>query len=651
MGAGSAIASLAYCSPRHVGIPCQRPGRRRAAAQAPRLARASRQRPALPQQLPAALAAAADPRLQHHAARAAAGAAPAAELRRRRDARRWRSTSRSGSRTARPRRRARCAAAQWFRDQMAPYGLPVSSDTWQEHVPGLGKRASCRTCGRSSADSRSDAIVVMAHRDNTGVGPGANDNASGTAALVELARGYAQADTPAARARPPGAHARLPLDRRRRVRRARRRPLRQAAAVPRRRRRQPARDRRPRAATDRDRRRDAALAGGDARRDGGEARARADRLARATRAGFGAQLLDLAFPFTLYEQGPFVARGIPAITLTTAGERPPDAFTDRRSLLVQGRLDAMGRAAQDLVGSLDQGSSSRRARPRSSGRATGSFAAGRSQLLLIGLLVPFLVGAVDLFARCRRRGIPLAPAARSLRSRLGLLALRRARLLRVPRGRAPGPPATADRRRPTRPPPGNWPVVALIGARRRRLARLDRRAAAPRAAPAGRARRAARRRDGRAARARRRRVAYSGNKPVRADLHPARRCTRGSGCRRSAAATRRRASLVFVIGLAGPIVLLASFAVPLRARVRRAVVSRRAGRGRLRAGRRRRDRARLDRVRRTARRGLRRPLRRRTRRPSERPARGPLRELVRTIVLTTRARRRVTEERRRAVGG
>ena len=33
-----------------------------------------------------------------------------------------------------------------------------------------------------------DAIVVMAHRDNTGAGPGANDNASGTAALVELAR-------------------------------------------------------------------------------------------------------------------------------------------------------------------------------------------------------------------------------------------------------------------------------------------------------------------------------------------------------------------------------------------------------------------------------------------------------------------------------
>ena len=31
------------------------------------------------------------------------------------------------------------------------------------------------------------------------------------------------------------------------------------------------------------------------------------------------QLVDLAFPFSLYEHAPFVARGIPAITLTTVG--------------------------------------------------------------------------------------------------------------------------------------------------------------------------------------------------------------------------------------------------------------------------------------------------------------------------------------------
>ena len=40
------------------------------------------------------------------------------------------------------------------------------------------------------------------------------------------------------------------------------------------------------------------------------------------------QLIDLGFPFSLYEQAPFVARGIPAITLTTAGDRPPNAFGD-----------------------------------------------------------------------------------------------------------------------------------------------------------------------------------------------------------------------------------------------------------------------------------------------------------------------------------
>src|SRR5436189_270591 len=33
-------------------------------------------------------------------------------------------------------------------------------------------------------------IVVLAHRDNDGSGPGADDNASGTAMLVQLARAY-----------------------------------------------------------------------------------------------------------------------------------------------------------------------------------------------------------------------------------------------------------------------------------------------------------------------------------------------------------------------------------------------------------------------------------------------------------------------------
>jgi hypothetical protein len=36
--------------------------------------------------------------------------------------------------------------------------------------------------------------------------------------------------------------------------------------------------------------------------------------------------------------------------------------------------------------------------------------------------------------------------------------------------------------------------------------------------------------------------------------------------------------------------------------------------------------------------------------PGERSARGPLRELVRAVVLTLRARRRVTDDRQRAFG-
>ncbi len=116
-------------------------------------------------------------------------------------------------------------AAQWFRDQLAPYGLPVSSDTWHAELPGRGS-VRLQNLWAVARGQSPDAIVVMAHRDDTGDGPGANDNASGQAALIELARGYAQADTPAAQRVRVGAHDRLSLHRRRRVRGARRRAVR-----------------------------------------------------------------------------------------------------------------------------------------------------------------------------------------------------------------------------------------------------------------------------------------------------------------------------------------------------------------------------------------------------------------------------------------
>src|SRR5437588_3660439 len=81
-------------------------------------------------------------------------------------------------------------AASWYRDQLAPYGLTAHLEPFTAVVPGLGRlhlqNLVTRVPGRSA-----QAIVVMAHRDDDGTGPGANANASGTAALVELARTYA----------------------------------------------------------------------------------------------------------------------------------------------------------------------------------------------------------------------------------------------------------------------------------------------------------------------------------------------------------------------------------------------------------------------------------------------------------------------------
>jgi hypothetical protein len=84
------------------------------------------------------------------------------------------------------------------------------------------------------------------------------------------------------------------------------------------------------------------------------------------------------------------------------------------------------------------------------------------ELVLIACLLPFLAAAVDLFARCRRRRIPLAPALRSFRSRLGfwvwvlalfeLFALLGAWPDGAPRPIAPSSDVAHD-----------WPAQALLG--------------------------------------------------------------------------------------------------------------------------------------------------------------------------------------------
>src|SRR5947208_5721377 len=54
-------------------------------------------------------------------------------------------------------------AARWFHDQMAPYGLPIATDAWEQRAPGIGK-VTLRNVWAIAAGQSSDAIVVMAHR-------------------------------------------------------------------------------------------------------------------------------------------------------------------------------------------------------------------------------------------------------------------------------------------------------------------------------------------------------------------------------------------------------------------------------------------------------------------------------------------------------
>jgi len=313
-------------------------------------------------------------------------------------------------------------AADWFRDQLEPYGLPVRTERFTAVIPGRGRvhmqNLVAEAIGRSPR-----TIVVMAHRDNDGRGQGANDNASGTAMLVQLARAYgAPPGFPAGQLRPNhtilflstdgGAFGGLGA-----AWFAAHSPSRHDVA----------------AVINLDSvggsgRVRVEIAGDTPRGPSGTlletaaARVAAQTGRAPARPSILRQLVDLGFPFSLYEQAPFLAKGIGAVTLTTAGDTPPDPVGDTKSRLRADRLSQVGRAAQDLLGTLDEGLEF--AQGTSSYLYLGSRLIRRwaVELVLIACLLPFLAAVVDLFARCRRRRIPLAPALRGYRSRLAFWA-------------------------------------------------------------------------------------------------------------------------------------------------------------------------------------------------------------------------------------
>ncbi len=118
--------------------------------------------------------------------------------------------------------------------------------------------------------------------------------------------------------------------------------------------------------------------------------------------GMASQFAHLAFPLSVTEQGPFGARGYPAVLLSLAGERArPAAQT-----VDPNRIAGLGRTVLETINSLDGAPSvpAPSAYLLWSGKVIPAWAV---KLLVLALILPVLVTMVDGLARARRRGNPM----------------------------------------------------------------------------------------------------------------------------------------------------------------------------------------------------------------------------------------------------
>ncbi len=349
-------------------------------------------------------------------------------------------------------------AARWVAARLRSYEFTVERQEFTAEIPGRGRErfvnlVAVPPVGAQDVARSRQTIVVMAHRDNLGQSPGVNDNGSGTAALLELARAVGDATlahTFVFLSVDGGAYGNVGAWEFARSSTYQGRII---AIV------------------------NLAALGGDGppriEFAGDSARSPASTLVATAEASIAeqadeiperppplAQLIDLGFPFSLYGQAPFIARGIPAVTITTAGSRPAPPRGDTLAALNKGSLDELGRSAQALLGALDAAAEVTRGTDSYVYVGSRLVRGWTIQFVLLAALVPVLAATVDLFARCRRRRIALAPAFRSFASRLGVWLWAGALLLFfavtgiLPSGDArPIAPDTAAA--------GNWPAVAL----------------------------------------------------------------------------------------------------------------------------------------------------------------------------------------------
>ncbi len=118
-----------------------------------------------------------------------------------------------------------------------------------------------------------------------------------------------------------------------------------------------------------------------------------------------AQLGRLALPSGLGEQAPLIARDIDAVTLSGAGELPVPSSEQGIESLSPSTIGSFGRAAFDVVLSLDSTAGGTEPTPDSYVEAGGNLIPGWAiQVLALALILPALVAAVDALARAAREG-------------------------------------------------------------------------------------------------------------------------------------------------------------------------------------------------------------------------------------------------------
>ena len=306
-------------------------------------------------------------------------------------------------------------ATDWVSERLAAYNLDIVKQTFDADIPGLGRVQLTNLIARPPTVPgqvrSSGEIVVVAHRDNLGTAPGANDNGSGTAALIELARNLSTVSlshTVVFVSTDGGAFGNVGAA--------------HLAGDPR-------FARNVLAVVNLN-----ALAGlGPARIElGGDApRSPAAVLLATAEVSVAAQtgvrpakpapldqLLDLGFPFNLYDHSPFLADHVSALTLTSAGDHPPEPGMDTVDAIDTEKLGVLGRSAQALITSLDGAAEVARGTDSYlavGGRLIRGFAI---QFVLLVALLPVAVTTIDFTARLLRRGVSFGPALRGLRSRL-----------------------------------------------------------------------------------------------------------------------------------------------------------------------------------------------------------------------------------------